>query len=248
MLITIGGLYGSGGQEIAIALKEKLGYDVYEGEIIEQAVKDSGLDMARSALAFYDETDAAIDEKIAEEDPYTRAIMHLQMDVLPIGQGERGKIMEHKNSGLLSSFLNSAPVNVREGTYLTQRDEIDAVRFAQARLILEAADKGNAIFIGRCAGYILKGRPDALNIFTCASLESCRKQIRAYYDIPDNDKIDVLIKTTNRRRSVYYETFTGQKWDDIENYDLCINTDFLGLDGTLDMILGIIEQKSKALG
>ncbi len=247
MLITIGGLYGSGGQELAMALKERLGYDVYEGEIIEQAVKDSGLDMARSTLAYYDETDEAIDEKVLEEDPYTRAIMHLQMDVLPIGQYDRGRVMEHKHSGLLSSFLNSAPVNVREGTYLNQRDEIDAVRFAQARLILEAADKGNAIFVGRCSSYILKGRKDTLNIFTCASIDSCRKQIREYYDIPDDSKIDVLIKTTNRRRSVYYETFTGQKWDDIENYDLCINTDYLGLNGTLDLICEMVEKKTSAV-
>lgn len=245
MLITISGLYGSGGNELGMDLSKELGYEIYDGKLIEQAVENSGLDMRRSTLSFYDESDASIDEKI--EDPYSNALLQLQMDVLPIGSASRSEVRERKKSGLLSAFLNTAPVNQREGTLVRQKQEIDALRFAQAKLILEAADKGNGIFLGRCAGYILKNRRDSLNIFTCASIESCRKRIAERYGIDDEEKIDNLCRTTNRRRAYYYETFTDQKWDDIENYDMCINTDYLGYDGTYSLIKHLIELKSAQL-
>ena len=56
------------------------------------------------------------------------------------------------------------------------------------------------------------------------------------------------MKETNRRRAYYYEAFTGQTWDDPENYDFCLNTDYLGFDGTLELILKLIEKKQAMLG
>ena len=52
MLITISGVYGSGGYELAQDLGKRFGYKVYDNDIIEEAVKQSGLDMRRSTLTF----------------------------------------------------------------------------------------------------------------------------------------------------------------------------------------------------
>ena len=57
-----------------------------------------------------------------------------------------------------------------------------------------------------------------------------------------------LVKETNRRRAYYYEAFTGLTWDDPENYDFCLNTDYLGFDGTLELIGKLIEKKQAMLG
>ena len=243
MLITISGLYGSGGNELGEDLAKDLGYELYDGKLIEKAVEDSGIDMLNSTLSFYDEQDSGIDENF--RDPYSSALLKLQMDVLPIGREEPG-FMEHKHSGLLSSFLDSAPVNHREGNLIRRKDDIDTLRFAQAKVILDAAEKGNGIFLGRCSSYVLRGRKDTLNVFTCASIDSCRTRIREKYGIEgEDDRIDALCKTTNRRRAYYYETFTSQKWDDLENYDVCIDTDYLGYDGTLELLKHLIKIKSE---
>ena len=45
MLISINGLYGSGGNELGWALAEKLGWPVHDNELIRQAVADSGVDL-----------------------------------------------------------------------------------------------------------------------------------------------------------------------------------------------------------
>ena len=246
MLLTISGLYGSGGNELGMDLAEMLGYKVYDNTIIEQARKDSGLDLKNTEMAFIDEQDEKIDEQI-DDKPYRNAILKLQMDVLPIGRTRDLPASEHANSGLISSFLSSAPFSRKKGSFVTKKSEIDALRFAQAKLILEAADEGNGIFFGRCSSYILKGRKDTINIFTYASMKSCVKRISELYGIEDLEQVEELCKKTNRRRAYYYETFTGQKWDDIENYDFCLNTDYLGYDGTLDFIKELVEIRSEQL-
>ena len=64
----------------------------------------------------------------------------------------------------------------------------------------------------------------------------------------DAAKAENLNKETNRRRAYYYEAFTGQTWDDPENYDFCINTDYLGFDATVDLVAELIARKTAQLG
>lgn len=243
MLITISGLYGSGGNELGEAIAKDLGYELYNDNLIKKAVEDSGVDMLHSTLSFYDEADSGIDKNLS--DPYANAILNLQMDVLPIAREDRTDVIHRKHSRLLDSFLSTAPLSHLEGTGVRRKEEVDALRFAQAKVILDAAEKGNGVFLGRCASYVLKGRVDTLNIFTHASLDSCKKRISEIYGITDEAKLETLITTTNRRRAYYYETFTSQKWDDLENYDFCIDVDYLGYDGTLQMLKNLIEIKEK---
>jgi cytidylate kinase len=243
MLISINGLYGSGGNEMGYALAERLGYTVYDGELIEKAVADSGVDLKQATLAFYDEDDGDVENKL--KDPYKNAVLSLELDVLPIARQDEVKKQENRHSGLLAMFMDTTAINVREGIpAIREKEDIDSLREAQKREILRIAQTGNAIFFGRCSSYILRGRPDALRIFTCASLDSCRERIMNKYQIQSEAKVNKLIKETNRRRAYYYEAFTNQTWDDLENYDLCLNTDYLGFDGSVDLIAHIIRQKS----
>ena len=71
MLISINGLYGSGGNEMGYALAERLGYTVYDGELIEKAVADSGVDLKQATLAFYDEDDGDVENKLKANDQIT---------------------------------------------------------------------------------------------------------------------------------------------------------------------------------
>ena len=246
MLISINGLYGSGGNELGWALSERLGYPVYDGELIAKAVEDSGVDLHGATLAFYDEDEDAPDSL---QDPYHNAVLSLELDVLPIAREEPRKTKENRHSGLLASFMDTTTINNREGIpAVTKQREIESLRDAQAREIMAAAGKGNAIFFGRCSSYILRERQDALRIFTSASLESCRERISGKYALKDAAKAENLIKETNRRRAYYYEAFTGQTWDDPENYDFCINTDYLGFDATVDLVAELIARKTAQLG
>ena len=244
MLITISGFFGSGGAELGRELSRRLDYKTYDNELMEKAVRESGIDMRRSTMAFYDEDDDGLDD--LSGDTYHDALIRLQMDVLPIGKKNMEPIAQNYHSDVLSLYMDSAPISAQRKTIpmIHRKDEIERLRFAQAKVVLDAAEQGNAIFFGRCSSYILGQRDDALRIFTYASLDSCRERIRQHFDIQDDDKLDELIWKTNTRRGIYFETFTGQKWDDLKNYDLCLNTDALSFDGALALILNAIETKS----
>ena len=243
MLITLSGFFGSGGDELGRRLAEKLGYRTYDNELMEKAVAEVGIDMRTSTLAFYEETDESSYAK--GDEAYRNALLSLQMDVLPIGSKDPEPTVKNYRSDVLSLYLDSAPISIQRRTIpvIYKKNEIDRLRFTLGKVVLDAAEKGNAVFFGRCSSHILGERADALRIFTYASLESCRERIKTRYGIIDDAKADELIQKTNMRRGIYFETFTGQKWDDLKNYDLCLNTDRLPLEESLEHILDLAAGK-----
>ena len=81
----------------------------------------------------------------------------------------------------------------------------------QSRLILEQAQKGSCIFVGRCADQV--ERKCALTGMDAKAMSS-------------------LIKKTDAQRRDYYNHHTGRSWGSISNYDVCINSASLGIDQT----------------
>ena len=244
MLITIGGLYGSGGQEMAEALAEEFGYPIYGKELMEKAVELSGIDMHRRVLDFYDETDESLDRYVQ---PFKSALLNLELDVLPIGRSEQAAEREEPcGTPSLAKFMEILPVNRRTPPpFISKKAAVDRIKFAHAKAVLDAAEAGNAIFVGRCAGYILAGREDVVRIFTTASDRSCRERIAALYNLDIRPELDSFLEKTNLRRAHFYETFTDSQWDAVSNYDYCINTDCLGLDKSIQLVKSLIAQKTK---
>lgn len=97
---------------------------------------------------------------------------------------------------------------------------------AQATILNELADKSDCVIVGRCADYILRDYKP-FNIFVYADTESrmARCKARASESEAFTDKqLLRKIKTIDKNRARYYSFYTGQKWGDKSNYDLCINT------------------------
>ncbi len=244
MLISINGLYGSGGNALGWALAEKLGWPVHDDELIRQAVADSGVDLREATRVFYDE-----DGQVSRDASYSSAVLSLELDVLPIARDEDMPKQENYQSGLLAAFMDTTSVNNREGIpAVREKADIESLRKAQTAAVLKASESGRGIFFGRCSSYILRDRPDALRLFVCASLDSCAARLIRQHSLGSVAQAQKLAKETNRRRAYYYEAFTGLTWDDPENYDFCLNVDYLGFDGTLELILSLIQRKQALLG
>ena len=106
---------------------------------------------------------------------------------------------------------------------------------AQKKAILEASKEGSCVFIGRCADYILKSRPDVLRVFIYADREvRKRRAVEAYGVLQEN--IDEFLYQSDKRRRIHYENFTNQKWGSRENYDLMLNSGDLGLDKCVEIL------------
>lgn len=111
---------------------------------------------------------------------------------------------------------------------------------AQKKAIEEAAKRGSCIFVGRCADYLLKSRPDVLRVFIYADRDiRKRRAIEEYGEI--EEYIDEFMYQTDKRRRIHYENYTNQKWGSRENYDLMLNSGDLGLDKCVELLCEAVK-------
>lgn len=105
----------------------------------------------------------------------------------------------------------------------------------QSDVIRSLADKGPAIFIGRCSDYILRDRK-CLDVFVTATDEVRIKRIAERMNITP-EQADSLMRKKDRTRETYYNYYTFGNWGVASNYDLCVDSSVLGIEGTADMII-----------
>ena len=117
---------------------------------------------------------------------------------------------------------------------------------AQFDAIKKIANEGPCILVGRCADYALEGYPNLLSVFIHADLAARIKRIAKKYDLTDAKAKDLIIKT-NKKRASYYNYYTDKRWGDADSYDVCLDSSVLGLEGTAEAIIKLIEVKEKGI-
>ena len=105
----------------------------------------------------------------------------------------------------------------------------------QSEVIRYVAEKGDAVIIGRCADYILRDLK-CLDVFVCAPLEYRIKRLMETEGI-DAEEAESLIRRKDRTRETYYNYYTFGSWGQASNYDLCVDSSILGIEGTADYII-----------
>ena len=114
----------------------------------------------------------------------------------------------------------------------------------QCNVILQLAEKGPCVIVGRNADYILKDRNDALHIFTSADTAFRTNRIVKRYGESDKSP-EARLNEKDKRRRVNYQHYTGRTWGMSQNYDLCLDTSTLGIDQCVDIICSIVENSKK---
>lgn len=114
----------------------------------------------------------------------------------------------------------------------------------QAKVLQELADVSSYVVIGRAADYVLRDKPNLVRVFIYASREKCIQKEMDRQKI-DWKKADKFITKTDKYRRDYYRYFTGQEWENMKNYDLCINTTALTYE---EAALAIQEFAFRMLG
>lgn len=106
---------------------------------------------------------------------------------------------------------------------------------AAMKAIWKIEKEGPCVIIGRAADYFLKNQEDALKVFVYAPLETRIKTIMEREKLSE-DKARKLILQTDKRRAAYYNFYTMKQWGDMASYDVCINSEMNGIDGTVDIL------------
>ena len=117
----------------------------------------------------------------------------------------------------------------------------DKLFIVQSNLIRDIYGKDEgAVIVGRCSDYILTGSKNVIRVFVTADFDARVRTVAEREGITESKAKDMVVKT-DKRRSNYYNYYTGKKWGRIENYDLVINSDVTGVDGAVRVIRACIE-------
>ncbi len=119
----------------------------------------------------------------------------------------------------------------------------DNLFLKQARIIEDIAQREDSIIIGRCSDFILKSRKHVINVFIYSSDDKFKINRKVEFDNLSEKEAIKKINKINKQRSDYYEKFTSQKWGDKKNYDLCIDTSKVGIDGAIDIIENLFKKE-----
>lgn len=111
----------------------------------------------------------------------------------------------------------------------------DRIFLAQSDVVRKVADEGPCVIVGRCADYVLKERENVVNLFIKASMNFRIDRAVNQYGEDAKKAADIILKN-DKRRANYYNYHVGEKWTDLNNYDLVIRSDFAGIDQSVACI------------
>ena len=138
---------------------------------------------------------------------------------------------EHKSNFTLTNFLGTLNNYGGAESYLNDNKLFQI----QSEVILELAHQGPAIFVGRASDYVLR-EMECLDVFITAPLEVRRKEVAEREGI-SLEEAESLIARRDKDREAYYNYLTFGHWGMASNYDLCLDSSILGIDGTADFII-----------
>lgn len=116
--------------------------------------------------------------------------------------------------------------------------DADVLFLAESKIVQQIADKEPCVIVGRCADFVLKGRPGVVRVFCYCDRETAISRCTSEYGL-DKVKAEAEIKRLNKARGTHYEYYTGQRWDDPRNYDIMINTGSMTLEQACDIVVGM---------
>ena len=138
---------------------------------------------------------------------------------------------EHKSNFTLSNLFGSINRYGSADSFLND----NRLFKIQSDVILELAQQGPAIFVGRASDYVLREK-ECLDVFITAPLEIRKKDVAEREGI-SLEEAESMIAKRDRDREAYYNYLTFGNWGVASNYDLCIDSSILGIEGTADFIV-----------
>ena len=115
---------------------------------------------------------------------------------------------------------------------------------AETRVIKKLSLEGPCIFVGHCASHVLREKENVLRVFIRSSKSEKHRRIVEEYGVPDKE-VRSTMKKFNKKRANYYSFCTNKKWDDLDNYDIVLNSSKLGIEGCIKVLSSIYLASQK---
>ncbi len=136
-------------------------------------------------------------------------------------------------------MINATPMGTIMPNYFNMTTN-DQLFFLQSEIIKELAKKGDAIFVGRSADFVLEGK-NTLNIFIHAPEEYRINALAARNEITKNEAAS-RIKKIDKKRKSYYNHYTSKNWSQATNYHLTIDSSKFEQAIIVDLVIKVFNQ------
>ena len=142
---------------------------------------------------------------------------------------QKRSALETLNNGYYSGLSNSDELFIKE-----------------SELIKKIADEDSCVIVGRCADFILKDKKDVIKIFVYSDMKGKVNRAVNIYGLDENNA-EKEINRINKLRANHYKYYTEKEWKNPENYDICINSDGIGVEKAAELICEMVNKKTKIL-
>ncbi len=142
---------------------------------------------------------------------------------------QKRSALETLNNGYYSGLSNS-----------------DELFISESELIKKIADEDSCVIVGRCADFILKDKKDVTKIFVYSDMKGKVNRAVNIYGLDENNA-EKEINRINKLRANHYKYYTEKEWKNPENYDICINSDGIGVEKAAELICEMVNKKTGIL-
>lgn len=112
----------------------------------------------------------------------------------------------------------------------------------QSDVIRDLAARESCVFVGRCADYILREHPRAVNIFITASDADRIARLRERRGCTEAEARAMMVRGDGKRAD-YYNYYSSRTWGMASTYHLTVDSSVLGIEGTAAFILEFAARK-----
>ena len=120
--------------------------------------------------------------------------------------------------------------SLKTGSALT-----DQLHQVQSEIILEVAEKGSCVIVGRCADHVLAGKHPTLNVFIHSDMSYKVERSIQEHGI-DPERAASILTRRDKARAQHYRFYTDKKWGDARNYDVCLDSGRLGVEACVAIL------------
>jgi cytidylate kinase len=138
---------------------------------------------------------------------------------------------------LFKSFLRGSYEGSINAHKLNLVDSECIVKFTE-RVVVQAAQGGNCVIVGRGSQHFLRDRQDALRIFLYAPREEKVRRLRARGK--NEHEAEELVDTVDRERADFIDKYFGVEWPSRAVYHAMINTS-IGDEAVVQTIMAFVK-------
>ena len=192
-----------------------------------------------------------VGEKLAEKlnvNYVSKELLKALEEKFNLTRGGIEHLKSTKKNWFTDMFEQVAPApkaTIKVGGYTYSREFQESVTVqdiydAEVEILNAIADEGSCVIAGRSAFFVLKDRPNKVDIFITASKEHRIERIMTKQNMTREEAIN-LIDAIDKGRDNYVKRYTGLSRYDMRNYDLVLDMDAMTEDEAVEKILNFIK-------